>query len=245
MSQDTGYVKMPRSILQQPIWNNPYDCALYLYCVLNASHNSYKGLNPGEFYTSKIRVRDELHWSKNTLNEHLRHLELIGMITVAADEQRTLIRINHWEQFFGPVQEMPHGVQIVTVRGQQMIFDGQNLTPIGSAFDPNQEIYQEQPSTTKKASAREMAFEEWWSHYPRPDQKDAAKAKWMEMTDVSLDRLVAALENACATPQWQEQNGRYIPTAWKWLDGLWQLYENGSSRAKTVGKGGNPEWIEE
>ena len=75
MKQESGYVKVPRTLLQQSIWSNPYDCTLYLYCVLNASHNSYRELSPGEFYTSKGKISDALRWSRNTLKEHLRRLE--------------------------------------------------------------------------------------------------------------------------------------------------------------------------
>lgn len=40
--------------------------------------------------------------------------------------------------------------------------------------------------------------------------------------DTPLPVLMHALEQAKASRQWQQENGRFIPSAAKWLDGGWE-----------------------
>lgn len=238
MTKTSGYIKVPREILHEPIWCNPYDCTLYMYCVLHASHNHYKSLAPGEFYTSKLKIIEELHWSRNTLKEHLRRLEESGMIVSTALEDRTLIRVLHWEDTFGSRQRVVND-QIMTTNRQQMTNNCQVMTAPLSAFDHNQEDNQENQDATNE---RARAFEDWWVQYPRQDQKAAARKRWMALVDISPERLTAALVNAMNSRQWLEEDGRYIPSAASWLDGLWKSHDRFGNTPPKVRKDGNPVW---
>ena len=65
-------------------------------------------------------------------------------------------------------------------------------------------------------------FERFWQAYPRKVGKQAARRAFAR-ADVSLQRLLEALEQQKADPQWQRENGRYIPHPVTWLNqGRWE-----------------------
>ena len=61
-------------------------------------------------------------------------------------------------------------------------------------------------------------FDRFWDAYPRKEGR-AEAARVFEKVDVSLQVLLAALEAQRKLPQWQQDGGRYIPCAAKWLSG--------------------------
>lgn len=78
----------------------------------------------------------------------------------------------------------------------------------------------EQPSTTLAAKR----FEEFWSAYPRKVGKKAAEVTWKKIRpDSELhDRIIAAVNSAKKTDQWQREGGRFIPNPATWLNqGRW------------------------
>ncbi len=75
-----GYVQISRGALDADIWEDPYNAALYFYCLLNASYNYYKGLEPGQFYSSVLSLSKKLGWCRNTVALHLNELVRMGLI---------------------------------------------------------------------------------------------------------------------------------------------------------------------
>ena len=67
-------------------------------------------------------------------------------------------------------------------------------------------------------------FEEFWSVYPRKVGKSAVYKAWKRLRpDAALfSRILAAIDNAKATEQWQREAGRFIPYPLTWLNqGRW------------------------
>ena len=77
---------------------------------------------------------------------------------------------------------------------------------------------------TSVNSERERQFLRWWKLYPRHEGQQAARNAWMEMRDIPAEVLLEALENAKRSNDWMKDNGKYIPSAAKWLDGKWEDY---------------------
>lgn len=61
-------------------------------------------------------------------------------------------------------------------------------------------------------------FEKFWDAYPRKVGKQKALAAF-EKIDVTLDVLLAALENQKRSAQWTKNGGEFIPHATTWLNG--------------------------
>ena len=65
---------------------------------------------------------------------------------------------------------------------------------------------------------REEAFEKFWSAYPRKEGKQSAKKSFEKVT-VSVDVLLAAIEQQKKSVQWSKDNGQFIPYPATWLNG--------------------------
>ena len=77
-------------------------------------------------------------------------------------------------------------------------------------------------SQSNAQSNRSADFERFWNSYPRKVGKQAARRAF-EQAEIPVDRLLAALERQRGAPQWQRDNGRYIPNPATWLnEGRWE-----------------------
>ena len=71
------------------------------------------------------------------------------------------------------------------------------------------------PSCPPKGTER--AFEQFWQAYPKKTGKRAAREAFGR-ANAPLDRLLAAIAQQRSSPQWQRENGRYIPNPAAWLN---------------------------
>ena len=71
------------------------------------------------------------------------------------------------------------------------------------------------------------AFDKFWVEYPRRDAKQGAFKKFVilmkerkshEDMDALLNKMLKAIDAAKTTPQWNRDNGQYIPMAQTWLN---------------------------
>lgn len=86
----------------------------------------------------------------------------------------------------------------------------------------------------RKETAEQRRFEEFWAAYPRKVAKKAARSAWKKAkVDEALHRrILAAVERAKLSSQWQRDNGQFIPHPATWLNaGRWEdeveVVENG------------------
>ena len=93
-----GFVALPRSVQQLPIWGNAYDTALWLYCVFHASHQPYRGLQPGQFYASQVQIATQLHWARKTVGIALQRLAGKALLEVNTSDKGTIITVMYWEE---------------------------------------------------------------------------------------------------------------------------------------------------
>jgi hypothetical protein len=88
-----------------------------------------------------------------------------------------------------------------------------------------QEQEQEQERERKREGARAEGFEKLWQNYPRKEDKSKANKAWNKL-DWSAElqqAMMAALELQKRSPQWSEDNGRFIPHFANWLaDRRWE-----------------------
>lgn len=78
----------------------------------------------------------------------------------------------------------------------------------------------------KPALHESSSFNLFWQAYPKPIGKVEARRAWTELQpDVKLfDAMITALAWQKKLPDWQKQNGRYIPSPAKWLqDRRWEI----------------------
>ena len=77
-------------------------------------------------------------------------------------------------------------------------------------------------SSPSGGRGREAEFARFWQAYPRKVGKQAAR-KAFERIRVPVEQLLYALERQRNDPQWQRENGRFIPHPVTWLSqGRWE-----------------------
>ena len=62
-------------------------------------------------------------------------------------------------------------------------------------------------------------FARFWSRYPRKIAKANARAMWLKWKcEPFTDKILAALDAACASPDWRKEAGTFIPYPATWLN---------------------------
>jgi hypothetical protein len=72
----------------------------------------------------------------------------------------------------------------------------------------------------EEAEESTRRFAELWQRYPRKVNKQEAEKAFRKLNpDASVfERMITALGVACASDQWQRDNGRFIPHAATWIN---------------------------
>lgn len=205
-----GFVTLPRDIQLLPLWDNPHDTVLWLYCLLHASHQSYKDLQPGQFYASQKKIAEELKWSRKTVGVCLRRLEQKEMLRADTSDLGTVITVMHWDE-------------ISSGRG----LCGENDNDVCSETAAYENGWQRDENkrceTDESTSLCETLFEQFWEIYPRKRDKAEARRMFMEMP-LNAEYIITATQIAKSSVEWLTDGGRYIPGPTKWLDGMWEQY---------------------
>lgn len=105
------------------------------------------------------------------------------------------------------------------VQEQETIQPGESLTVKKAGMAAGKEP-REQPSKT----LADRRFDEFWADYPKKVGKKVAETAWKKIkADAELhSKIIAAVEKAKRTEQWQRENGRFIPNPTTWLNqGRW------------------------
>ncbi len=261
-----GYVQISRGALDADIWEDPYNAALYFYCLLNASYNYYKGLEPGQFYSSVLSLSKKLGWCRNTVALHLNELVRMGLIEKNRFPYGMCFTVIGWSEIckgllpmsvYLPADSPGMGVPEAGPAAHLVVTNAQMMSANGSAAAhtvssdsqnlrarcPKIEHIQEYNTKNNNNSInipkeREREFEAWWRQYPRHEGRSEARKLWMELRRTwSARTLAAALERAKQSSGWL-QNRQYIPSAARWLDGGWEDYLDPEDQ------GGASEWKE-
>lgn len=155
------------------------------------------------------------------------NLAMSGMVTLYMVDGEPYLAFPNWDkhqQIRAKTSKFPapeDGILVHDIKCNQMISDDIRCprNPIQSNPNPN-------TNPIQNAQARGVAadgFEKFWSAYPKKVGKDAARKAWPKTKDVSIDIILAAVENQKRSAQWQKDNGQYIPNPATWLNqGRWQ-----------------------
>ena len=142
-----GFITLSRDFLSSSIWANAHDTSLFLYCLLQASHNRYRHLRPGEFNPSVAGMVRTLGWSRNCVRTHLRRLEAMNFISVRDSRFGRVYRIADWKRLCALDHEM-------TPEGHPATGAGQTASLQGSSADPDQKENQKDNPTCAESEVR-------------------------------------------------------------------------------------------
>jgi len=90
---------------------------------------------------------------------------------------------------------------------------------------PTKETFTKTNTKTKSrapAPAYMGEFEKFWKEYPRKVGKRAAQKAWKKNGMPGIDKILEAIVQQRASPQWNTEGGRFIPNPATWLNqGRW------------------------
>ncbi len=76
---------------------------------------------------------------------------------------------------------------------------------------------------SEKENDCDSGFAAFWAAYPRKGEKKKALSVWRRLRP-DPDAVMAGLEKWKRSRQWQQEEGRFVPGAVKWLRGEYWLY---------------------
>lgn len=216
-----GFVPIPRDVQTLPIWGNTTDTALWLYCVLHASHQPYRDLQAGQFYASQAQIAKVMGMTRKTVGISLKRLEQKGLLHVETSDTGTVITVCYWS-FICNGKGFGDGDLMVldTTTGEV------SRVPQRSRGKPESEtdVPASQPETEDNEDpVREEQFNRFWLAYPKRSNKTEARRLFMALK-VDPELVIKAIEEARYSPGWVKEGGRFIPNPAKWLDGGWEQF---------------------
>lgn len=88
--------------------------------------------------------------------------------------------------------------------------------------EKEKEVEKEIEKEKELETESESSFAAFWSAYPRKGEKKKAFALWQKLRP-DPEAVMAGLEKWSHSRQWQQEDGRFIPGAVKWLQGEYWL----------------------
>ena len=103
-------------------------------------------------------------------------------------------------------------------------------------YSPNDHDQQEKPRKPFRTIKQQQRFDAFWEAYPRKRSKGQAEKTWVKLNpdDNLLKEILAGLENAKRSVDWQKDGGKFIPYPATWLNakGWEDEYEEARSNGK-------------
>lgn len=86
--------------------------------------------------------------------------------------------------------------------------------------DPDRKSGEQRARTPFRSKVQEERFDAFWSHYPKKRSKGRAEKAWVKITpDPELfAAILAGLERAKASSDWQKDGGKFVPYPATWLN---------------------------
>jgi uncharacterized phage protein (TIGR02220 family) len=124
----TGWIKLHRKLMDNPIFDNPNLLRVWLWCLLKASHEHHQqmvglqvvDLEPGQFVTGRFKGSDELKINPSTFYKYLKTLEEMQMINLKSSNKMTIVTIENWRKYqAGDTETYQQNNNKITTKEQQ------------------------------------------------------------------------------------------------------------------------------
>lgn len=229
MDEKSGWVKLYRSMLNNPIVMKDADhLAVWVYLLLNATHEEHKALFKGKKITMKAgqvitgskSISCRLSISESKVRRVLDAFKSDGQIDKQTSNKNSLITILSWDlyQQSGKQNDGQMTDKWRTSDGQ--VTDNRRTSDDKQECKEGEECKNER--STPPISPPKKGFDRFWAAYPKKVGKQAAK-KAFDRVKVPVETLLTAIEQQKCSDQWSRDNGCYIPNPTTWLNqGRWE-----------------------
>ncbi len=105
----TGYMKLYRSLLENPLFDNSDLLKVWIWCLLKASYQQHFEmvgkqkieLLPGQFVFGRKKAAAELKLGESQFYRLMKHLEGENQIVLKSNNKYTLVNVINWEFYQG------------------------------------------------------------------------------------------------------------------------------------------------
>lgn len=214
-----GWFKFHRAMLEHPVWDlSPGQTKVWLSCLAQANHKPVEWwdgqkrveIPAGSLITSQPHLAKRARVGRIVVRHALSNLEVLGSIRAKVQAKRwTLIEIVNWPTYQGADDGVSQEVSLRRAKRE----------PSASHNGRSKE------GEKKTHSSANDSFHRFWTTYPRKVGKKAALAEWERLNPnpALVTNILSAIETQKRLPEWQREDGRFIPHPRTWLhQGRWE-----------------------
>lgn len=194
------------------------------YLLANANHvdRKYLGftIKRGQLFRSYSEIREALHWMigwrKMTYNESqmkraMKNLREALMIDTQKEPRGVLITVLNYGAY-----QNPKNYEETKESATERSIDEPLTNHSRPSINKNVKNYKNVKNKELTNNMSEKDFEQFWSAYPRKNNKKKAKDKFMRLKKDLLDQILNAVEKQKLSDQWQRG---IVPHPTTWLNG--------------------------
>lgn len=114
MDENTGWIKLYRKLLENPLIKEPRLLQVMAYCLLKANHKKTKMLwngqeiilKPGQFITGRTQANNDLGLKSIMFDRKLKILQNRRFLNRETNNRFSIITITNWEEYQGRQEEV-------------------------------------------------------------------------------------------------------------------------------------------
>jgi hypothetical protein len=228
-----GCFLLARIIFDSAIWrDDPHVLKLFIYLIGKARHNKepkqYPGfkIKRGELVTSLSQISEDNEfynrtvkkWSRAKVSRMLALLKEQGYIDILADTYGTHISICNYDRF----QDLDN---YKTDSNETQVKRKRNASETQVSINnkdknDNNDKKEYTPPTPPRGEVLAGRFDVFWEAYPKKKSKGQAEKAWKKIKPSKqlLADIIAKIEEAKTSVEWQREGGQYIPYPATWLN---------------------------
>ena len=107
MNSESGWIKIHRKIIDNPIFLNSNLLQLFLYCILRANHKTteiiFNGeivkLDTGSFIAGRFQIAEDLKMNPSSVYKNLKKLQKLSYISLKSNNRFTIVTVIKYSSY--------------------------------------------------------------------------------------------------------------------------------------------------
>ena len=240
---EQGHIKLFRGFLEWEWWHDINTSRLFIYMLLKANWKPgrFGGIDipRGSFVSSIGELAHGANLTENEVRTAIKHLIKTGEVNKQTTNKFTVFTVKNYCLYQDAPNQITDKAQAdhnqTTIKSQtinnnrrkeekkeekECILPPKSPQGEGQAEDLTVETAGGAAEAAIRPKTPVQGFEEFWKAFPKKASKGAALKAWNKLrpgNDLS-EKIMAAIERAKKSEQWNRENGRFIPYPATWLN---------------------------
>lgn len=236
---EQGYIKLHRSLLRWEWYDDANTFRVFVHLLLTVNYEPQKWhgitIDRGQRLASFSKIAGELRLSVQNIRTSIDHLKSTGEVTCRSQGGHsifTVVNYNSFQQLTSQLTNSQQSPNKALTNDQQQRKNDKNIENEKNILPPKspQGEGQAEALTVETAGGAADAaaqpktpvqgFEEFFKAFPKKASKGSAMKAWNKLRPGKelREKIMAAVERAKKSEQWNRENGRFIPYPATWLN---------------------------